>query len=88
MTSIALEKSSYAPNLEFVFKGAAEKSSSAPNLEFVFKGAGKRVKLSPPFDVTLQWEPKGSYRLEHVIKFCNQVPAQPCALFPQRRKIG
>ena len=65
---------------------ASQKSSSAPNLEFVFKGAVKRVKLSPP-SVTLQWAPKGSYRLEHKIKFCDQVPAQPCVLFPQRRKI-
>ena len=66
---------------------ASEKSLSAPNLEFVFKRVEKRVKLNPPSDVTLQWPSKGSYRLEHVIKFCEQVPAQPCALFPQRRKI-
>ena len=66
---------------------ASEKSSSAWNLEFVFKRAGKRVKLSPPSDVTPQWAPKGSYRLEHVIKFCDQIPVQPCAFFPQRHKI-
>ena len=66
---------------------SSEKSSSAPNLEFVFKGAGKRVKLSPPSDVTLQWVPKRSYRLDRAIKFCDQVPAQPCAFFLKRRKI-
>ena len=63
-------------------------SSSAPDLEFDFKEAGKMVKLRPSSDVTLQWAlqwaPKGSYKLEHVIKFCDQIPAQPCALFPQR----
>ena len=66
---------------------ASEKSSSAPNLEFVFKGAGKRVHLNSPSDVTLQWVSKGLYKLEDVNKFCDYVPAQPCALFPQRRKI-
>ena len=66
---------------------ASRQPSSAPNLEFSFKRAGKRVKLNPPSGVTVQWAPKGSYRLEHVLKFCNQVPAQPCALFPQKRKI-
>ena len=60
---------------------------SAPELEFVFKGTGKRVKLNPPSGVTVQWAPKGSYKLENVVKFCDQVPAQPCVLFPQKRKI-
>ena len=66
---------------------ASGRLSSAPSLEFVFKGAGKRVILNPPSGITVQWAPKGSYRLEHVVKFCDQVPAQPCALFPQKRKI-
>ena len=67
---------------------ASEKSPSAPNLEFVFKGVGTRVKLNLPSDVSVQWAPKGYYRLEHVLKFINRVvPAQPCALFPQKRKI-
>ena len=47
----------------------------------------KRVKLNPPSDVTIQQGSKGSCRVERVMKFCDQVPAQPCALFPQKRKI-
>ena len=66
---------------------ASGRPYSAPELEFVFKGTGKQVKLNPPSGSTVQWAPKGSYRLEHVVKFCDQVPAQPCALFPQKRKI-
>lgn len=65
----------------------SEKQSSAPKLEFVFKGAGKRVKLNPSKGVTTQWAPKGSYRLEHDVNFCKQVPHQPTALFPKTRKI-
>lgn len=65
---------------------SSEQQSSAAKLEFVFKGAGKRVKLTPPPGVTVQWAPEGSYRLDHVIKFCEKVPAQPCALFPQKKK--
>ena len=63
------------------------KQATAPKLEFIFKGAGKRVKLDPPSGVTVQWAPKGSYRLEHVQNFCDKVPPNPCALFPQKRKI-
>ena len=60
---------------------------SAPELKFVFKGPGKQVKLNPPSGVIIQWVPKGSYMLEHAVKFCDQGPAQPCALFPQKREI-
>ena len=60
---------------------------SEPELEFVFKGTDKRVKLNLPSGVTVQWAPKGYYRLEHVVKFCDQVTAQPCALFTQKYKI-
>ena len=66
---------------------SSEKVSTAPKLEFVFKGVGTRVKLDPPAGVTVQWAPKGSYRVEHMVKFCSQVPVQSCALFPQKRKI-
>ena len=45
------------------------------------------MKLNPLSGVIIQWPPKGSYRLKHVVKFCDQVPAQPCALFPQKCKI-
>ena len=66
---------------------ASGRPFSVPVLEFVFKGIGKRVKLNPPSGVTVQWALKGSYSLEHVVKFYAQVPAQPCALFPPKRKI-
>ena len=66
---------------------ASGRPFSAPELEFVFKGTSKRVKLNPPSGVTVQWAPKWSYKLEHVMKFCDQVPAQPCVLFPQKCKI-
>ena len=66
---------------------ASEQPSSTPNLEFVFKVAGKRVKLNPPSAVRVQWAPKGSCRLEHVLKICKEVHVQTCALFPQKRKI-
>ena len=45
------------------------------------------MTLNSPSGVTVQWAFKGSYRLKHVVKFCDQVPAQLCALFPQKRKI-
>ena len=45
------------------------------------------MKLNPLSDVTFQWASKGSYRVESVVKFCDQVPTQPCALFPQKRKM-
>lgn len=66
---------------------SSEKASSAPKLEFVFKGVSTRVKVNPLTGVTVQWAPKGCYRLEHMVKFCNQTPVQSCALFPQKRKI-
>ena len=66
---------------------SSEKVSTAPKLEFVFKGVGTWVKLDPPAGVTVQWAPKGSYRVEHMVNFCSRVPVQSCALFPQKRKI-
>ena len=66
---------------------ASNKTASSPNLEFIFKGVGKRVKLNVPNNVSVQWDPKGSYRLEHVLKFIEKVPAQACPLFPEKRKI-
>ena len=66
---------------------ASNKTASSPNLEFIFKGVGKRVKLNVPNNVSVQWDPKGSYRLEHVLKFIEKVPAQACPLFPGKRKI-
>ena len=44
-------------------------NSVQPPLEFVFKGKGTRTKLNPPDRVTFQWAEKGSYRVEHMVKF-------------------
>ena len=52
--------------------------ASSPNLEFVFKGVG---------NVSVQWALKGSYRLEHVLKFIKEISTQPCSFFPGNRKI-
>ena len=48
---------------------------------------GKRVKLNVPNNVSVQWAPKGSYRLEHVLKFIQEISTQPCSFFPGNRKI-
>ena len=56
---------------------ASNETTSSPNLEFVFKWVGKIVELNVPNNVSVQWAPKGSYRLEHVLKFIEKVCAQP-----------
>ena len=42
--------------------------------EFVFKGKGTRSHLNPPPGVNVQWAPKGSYRLEHMIRTIGNLP--------------
>ena len=42
--------------------------------EFVFKGKGTRGHLNPPPGVNVQWAPKGSYRLEHMIHTIGNLP--------------
>ena len=54
----------------------SEKSSSASTLEF--------HHLMSHFNGRLK---DHMIELEHMIEFCDKVPAQPCALFPLRRKI-
>ena len=51
------------------------------------EGMGKGVKLNVPNNVSVQWAPKGSYRLEHVLKSIKKVPAQPCSFFAGKGKI-
>ena len=65
---------------------ASNKTASSPSLEFASKGVGKRLKLTVPNNVSMQWAPKGSYRLEHILKFIEKVPTQPCSFFPGKRK--
>ena len=40
--------------------------------EFCFKGKGKRIKLEPESKV--HWAPKGSYRLETMLKTIENLP--------------
>ena len=63
---------------------ASSKTASSPNLEFVFKEVGKIVELYVPNNVSVQWAPKGSYRLEHVLKFIEKVCAQPWSFFSKK----
>ena len=42
--------------------------------EFVFKSKGARTKLSPPPGVQVQWAPKGSYMLEHMLVMIGNLP--------------
>ena len=59
---------------------AFNKMTSSPNLE-----KKKKKKKKNDFN-TKSWAPKGSYRLEYVLKL-EKVPAQPCSFFPRKRKI-
>ena len=59
----------------------------APPCEYLFKGKGTRVKLSPPAKTKVQWAEKGSYRLQNLLQYVENLPAQPVALFPQKRVI-
>ena len=53
--------------------------ASDPNIklttEFCFKGAGKKVKVEPPNEnAKIHWAPKGSYRLETMLKTIENLP--------------
>ena len=56
-------------------------------LEFVFKGKGIRVKVNPPNRATAQWSDKGSYRIEHVLKYIESLPTIPIHFAPEKRQI-
>ena len=58
-----------------------------PPLEFVFKGKGIRVKVNPPERATAQWSDKGSYRVEHVLKYIETLPTIPIHFAPEKRRI-
>ena len=49
-------------------------SDSRVQPEFVFKGKGTQSHLNPPPGVNVQWAPKGSYRLEHMIRTIGNLP--------------
>ena len=42
--------------------------------EFVFKGKGTRTKVNAPENMHYQWAPKGSYRLEEMLKTIFYLP--------------
>ena len=42
--------------------------------EFVFKGKGTRTKVKPPENMHYQWAPKGSYRLDEMLKTISHLP--------------
>ena len=42
--------------------------------EFVFKGKGTRTVLHPPKGIKFNWAPKGSYRLEQMLRTISNLP--------------
>ena len=59
--------------------------------EFLFNGAGVisrlKEKPDPPNGSKIQWAPKGSYRVEHVLKYIENLPTLPVTLTPGRMEI-
>ena len=51
--------------------------------EFVFKGKGTRTKVNAPENMHYQWAPKGSYRLEEILKTIFYLP-NPLNMFTPR----
>ena len=51
--------------------------------EFVFKGVGTRTKLQPPDGVKYQWDPKGSYRLDQMLRSIKNFPTH-FSMFTQK----
>ena len=58
-----------------------------PPIEFVLKGTGNRVKVNPPAETSVQWAEKGSYRLEHILEFIENLPTIPTAFAPEKRRV-
>ena len=57
-----------------VYTQVASDSSIKLLPEFVFKGKGTRTKVNPPANMKYQWAPKGSYRLEQMLKTISHLP--------------
>ena len=58
-----------------------------PPIEFVFKGTGKRAKVNNPAKASIQCVEKGSYRLEHILEFIENLPTIPTAFAPEKRCV-
>ena len=56
-------------------------------IEFVLKGTGKRVKVNPPVKTSVLWAEKGSYRLEHILEFIENLPTIGTAFAPEKRCV-
>ena len=57
-----------------VFTQVSISSDINLNPEFVFKGKGTRTKLDPPDGIKFNWAPKGSYRLDQMLKTVLNLP--------------
>ena len=68
-------------------RASSQAASPPPSLEFIFKGKGIRVKINPPQGVNVQWAEKGSYRLEHLLKFVSTLKSQPVLFSQAQYKI-
>ncbi|GFO11576.1 steryl-sulfatase [Plakobranchus ocellatus] len=47
---------------------SSDEKDPMPQPEFLFKGKGVRIQVNPPPGVKVQFAPKGSYRLENMLK--------------------
>ena len=57
-----------------VFTQVSSSSDINLNPEFVCKGKGTRTKLDPPDGIKFNWAPKGSYRLDQMLKNISNLP--------------
>ena len=55
--------------------------------EFVFKGKGTRTKVNAPENMHYQWAPKGSYRLEEMLKTIFYLPNRLNMFMPRNCAI-
>ena len=61
--------------------------NETPPIKFLFKGTGKRFKVNPSAKTLVQSAEKGSYRLEHILEFIENLPTIPTAFAPEKRCI-
>ena len=66
---------------------SSSNASRTPPLEFVFKGKGIRVKFNPLERATAQSSDKGSYGVEHVLKYTESLPTIPIHFALEKRRV-
>ena len=64
-----------------VFTQVSSSSDINLNPEFVCKGKGTRTKLDPPDGIKFNWAPKGSYRLDQMLKNISNLPKKKIMLY-------